>query len=85
MLKTTAALAVAATMLLPAVGAMASSEVTLTDETKAQITQSLTEQGYEVGKIKIEDGMYEAYAKKDGKKLEIYLNGDLEVVKTDVD
>ncbi|SFB75515.1 PepSY domain-containing protein [Tropicimonas isoalkanivorans] len=85
MLKTTAALTLAAAMLLPAAGAIASSEVTLTDETKAQITQTLTEQGYEVGKIKVEDGMYEAYAKKDGKKLEIYLNGDLEVVKTDVD
>lgn len=84
MLKQTAALALSAALLLP-VAALASAEVQLTDEMKAKITATLTEQGYEVGKIKIEDGMYEAYARKDGQKLEIFLNGDLEIVKTEAD
>ncbi|VAX08364.1 hypothetical protein MNBD_ALPHA03-1891 [hydrothermal vent metagenome] len=41
---------------------------------KDAITQSLTSQGYKVKKIEKEDGCYEAYVKKDGKKYEIYLN-----------
>ena len=45
----------------------------------------LTEQGYEVAKIKIEDGMYEAYAKKDGKRYEVFLNGDFEIVEIELD
>ncbi|MFD0978498.1 PepSY domain-containing protein [Tropicimonas aquimaris] len=84
MLKQTAALALSAVLLLP-VAAVASSEVALSDEMQTRITTMLTEQGYEVGKIKIEDGMYEAYAKKDGQKLEIFLNGDLEIVKIEND
>lgn len=33
------------------------------------------ELGYEVGKIKVEDGCYELYAKdKDGKKLEVFMH-----------
>ena len=84
MLKPTAALALSAALLLP-VAARASAEVQLTDGMKAKITATLTEQGYEVGKIKIEDGMYEAYARKDDQKLEIFLNGDLEIVKTEAD
>ncbi|WP_232829358.1 PepSY domain-containing protein [Tropicimonas sp. IMCC34043] len=84
MLKKMTALAVAATLLVSATGAIASG-LKLTDETKAQIKTTLTEQGYDVGKIKVEDGYYEAYAKKDGKKLEIYLDGDLKIVTTKVD
>ena len=30
--------------------------------------------GYEVRKLEVDDGCYEAYATKDGKRLEIYLN-----------
>jgi hypothetical protein len=45
----------------------------------------LTEQGYEVRRIKTEDGMYEAYAMKDGQRLEIYVNDDLEIVRTKTD
>ena len=56
--------------------------VELTDDNKDQIHLLLTAEGYEVGKIKIEDGMYEAYAKKDGRRYEIFLNGDFEIVKT---
>jgi hypothetical protein len=45
----------------------------------------LTEQGYEVGKIKIEDGLYEAYAKKGDEKYEIFLDGDFTVVRSELD
>lgn len=68
-----------------ATGALAANPVELTDANSNQIRQMLTEQGYEVAKIKIEDGMYEAYAKKDGQKLEIFLNGDFEIVRSEVD
>ena len=68
-----------------ATGALAANSVELNDANTNQIRQMLTEQGYEVGKIKIEDGMYEAYAKKDGQKLEIFLNGDFEIVRSDID
>lgn len=59
--------------------AFASGKVELTDENTAQIRLLLTADGYEVAKIKIEDGMYEAYAKKDGQRYEVFLNGDFEV------
>ena len=42
--------------------------------TADEITASLTAQGYEVRKIKHEDGMLEAYALKDGKRYEVYVN-----------
>lgn len=74
------AIAAAFTLLLPIGAALA--EVVLTPETEQKIKDTLTAQGYEVGKIKIEDGMYEAYAKKEGKKFEVFLNEKLEVVKT---
>ena len=57
----------------------------LTPETKEQIRTTLTEQGYEVRKIKMDDGYYEAYALKDGNRFEIYLDKDLKIVKTEID
>jgi hypothetical protein len=50
-----------------------------------QIKMQLTEQGYDVRKIETEDGMYEAYALKDGDRYEIYLDKDLNIVKTEMD
>ena len=50
-----------------------------------QIKTNLVEQGYEVRKVKTEDGMYEAYAMKDGEKFEIYFDKDLNVIKTKTD
>ncbi|MDE4172798.1 PepSY domain-containing protein [Phaeobacter sp. PT47_59] len=50
-------------------------------EVEAQIRATLTEQGYEVRKIETEDGLYEAYALKDGKKLEIYMNDKMEIIR----
>lgn len=65
--------------------AFAAGSVELTDANKEHIRAMLTEQGYEVGKIKIEDGLYEAYAKKDGQKYEVFLNADFAVVRTEED
>jgi hypothetical protein len=56
-------------------------EVDLTPEVKSKIEDMLKAQGYEVRKIKVEDGMYEAYVKKGDEKAEIYLNDKLEIVK----
>ncbi|WP_243613551.1 PepSY domain-containing protein [Shimia aestuarii] len=84
-------LTLAACMALAApISAQASSDdsydyARLTPETKAQIRAQLTEKGYEVRKIKMDDGYYEAYALKDGARLEIYLDKDLKIVKTKSD
>ena len=70
------------------VAAFASSDngyARLTPETKEQIRTTLTEQGYEVRKIKMDDGYYEAYALKDGARLEIYLDKDLNIVRSKID
>ena len=43
-------------------------------KTKDEIRQTLEDMGYEVRKIETEDGEYEAYAMKDGQRLEIFVN-----------
>lgn len=70
----------ALTLALPASGAYASGMQVPTD-TMEMIRTTLTEQGYEVRKIKMEDGLYEAYTIKDGKKAEIYLDAKLNIVR----
>lgn len=72
---------VSALLLVPASAAFASSEA-VSAEQEAKIRTTLTAQGYEVRKIKMEDGMFEAYAIKDGKKVELYLDHDMKTVKT---
>jgi len=57
----------------------------LTPEIKEQIRTTLTEQGYDVRKIKMDDGYYEAYALKDGARLEIYLDKDLNIIRSKID
>ena len=79
-LITAAALSLALTA-----GAAFASEAVLTDAIEAQIKETLVAQGYEVGKIKVEDGLFEAYVKKDGKKFEVFLNEKMEIVKTEQD
>lgn len=69
---------------LPAAAAFAS-DGTPSAETQAKIRELLTGQGYDVRKIETEDGLYEAYAVKDGKKYEFYLNDKIEVVKIEED
>lgn len=72
---------VMASLSLPALA----SGLVVTDEIAGKIRETLTAQGYSVGKIKIEDGLFEAYAKKDGKKYEVFLNDKMEVVRTKED
>lgn len=57
-------------------------DLVLDDAVKARITEQLSAQGYEVGKIKIEDGEYEAYVRKDGHKYEVFLDANLAVTRT---
>ncbi len=66
----------AASLALPPGFAAASSELDGANvgRTADEIAASLTAQGYEVRKIKPEDGMLEAYALKDGKRYEIYVD-----------
>ena len=56
-------------------------DVDLTPEVKTKIEDMLKAQGYEVGKIKVEDGLYEAYVRKGDEKIELDLNEKLEIVK----
>ena len=66
--------------------AQASDDYMKIDPAKAeQIRTQLGAQGYDVRKIEMEDGMYEAYALKDGSRYEIYLSQDLSIMKTEID
>ncbi len=73
-------LALATALLLPATAALASGGAVPAD-TEAQIRTMLTDQGYEVRSVQTEDGMYEAYALKDGQRYEIYLDTSLNIVR----
>lgn len=84
MFKITTPIALAAVLALGGLTAQAEG-VELTDAAKERIRTDLTAQGYDVGKIKTEDGLYEAYAKKDGQKLEIFLDEDFEIVRTETE
>lgn len=74
-----------ALLVLTSTAAFATDTVELTDENTAHIRELLTAQGYEVAKIKLEDGMYEAYARKDGEKYEVFLDGAFGIVRTELD
>lgn len=77
-MKTLTALILASALVA---GPVLAAGVTLNDETRAQVTQTLTEQGYEVTRVKTEDGLFEAYARKDGKKMEVFLDADMNIVR----
>ena len=49
------------------------------------MTEKLTQEGYEVRKIDREDGQIEVYALKDGAKVELYLDADLNVTRRKID
>lgn len=53
--------------------------------TEEAIRTQLVADGYEVRKIEAEDGLYEAYAMKDGQRYEIYFDRDLKIVKSERD
>ncbi len=69
-------------LVLSAGAALASDSVTLDAAKKNEITTTLTDQGYEVRRVDVEDGLFEVYALKDGKKVEIYLDAALNVVRS---
>ncbi len=83
MLKTLTAAALCAALLSPV--AHAADGVTLNAETEQAVRKTLTDQGYEVAKIKTEDGLFEAYARKDGKRLEVFLDAGYAIVRTEID
>ena len=47
-----------------------------------EITAKLSDEGYEIRRGKTDDGLYEAYALKNGVKFEVFLDADLTIVKT---
>jgi len=82
LLKDVKAVTLAVTLLGAfATASLAENSRTVPAEAKAQITQKLQSEGYEVRKIKREDGMVEVYAMKDGKMLELYLDAAMNVVR----
>jgi hypothetical protein len=66
----------AAALALPVSFAAASSELdgATLGKSADEVKSTLTAQGYEVRKVENEDGKLEAYAVKDGKKFEIYVD-----------
>ncbi|MEI4232564.1 PepSY domain-containing protein [Roseovarius sp. D22-M7] len=77
-------LALAITLSLGGI-AQASDDQTVEKAKAEEIKATLSEQGYDVRRVKTEDGLFEAYALKDGQRYEIYLDESLEVVKTERD
>jgi hypothetical protein len=78
-------LAVATALSLSAPAGFASSSSEVSSEVSTQIQDKLTTQGYEVRKIQMEDGLYEVYVIKEGQRLELYLDTDLEIVRSKTD
>lgn len=71
---------------LGATAARADEDEAALDPTKAeQVRATLVAQGYEVRSVGLEDGRIEAYAVKDGKLYEIYLDDALAIVETKVE
>ena len=62
-----------------------SGSVELNEENRAKIDLMLTEQGYEVAKVKLDDGKYEAYARKGGERYEIYIDAAFKIMKIERD
>jgi hypothetical protein len=77
--------ALALALLLPATAVFASGSAAITSDVQTQITALLTDQGYEVRSIQMEDGQYEAYAMRDGARFEIYLDDSLTIVRVEED
>ncbi|MBK0400039.1 PepSY domain-containing protein [Limibaculum sp. M0105] len=66
--------------------ALASSDEKIPDAERARVTDAVAAQGYEVRKLEREDGLIEVYALKEGKRYELYVDGDTgEIVKSKVD
>ncbi|MFO7919713.1 PepSY domain-containing protein [Rhodobacteraceae bacterium W635] len=77
--------AIALALVLPASTAFASGDGVVSAEMQTQIRTLLSEKGYEVRSIEMEDGMYEAYALRDGNRYEVYIDRDMRIVRTEMD
>jgi hypothetical protein len=77
-------LALALAVAFSAAPALAASDDEVPQDTQNAVTEKLVAEGYDVRSIQMEDGMIEVYATKDGEKLEIYLDAELNVVETKV-
>jgi hypothetical protein len=76
-MKTTAILALASLALMSGTALASSSDCNEPRDKWMSMDQArakITAMGYDVRKLEVDDGCYEAYATKDGKRLEIYLN-----------
>ncbi|MEE4235968.1 MAG: PepSY domain-containing protein [Anderseniella sp.] len=76
-MKTTAILALASLALMSGTALASSSDCNEPRDKWMSMDQArakVTAMGYDVRKLEVDDGCYEAYATKDGKRLEIYLN-----------
>lgn len=82
MFKTLATALTLSLALAGATAATASSFEKRQPEQAQMIRTKLQEQGYEVRKIDVEDGMIEVYALKDGKRMELYLDQQLNIMRT---
>ena len=82
-IATSLTLATALTLSAPV--AFASSSARVSAEVSTQIRDKLTQQGYEVRKIELDDGLYEVYVIKDGQRLELYLDNDLKIIRSKID
>ncbi|MWB77307.1 PepSY domain-containing protein [Pseudooceanicola sp. 216_PA32_1] len=72
----------AAAALIASTGAaFASSGHGVDDQTRAALTERFTAEGYDVRKIEMEDGEIEVYALKDGKRYELRLDDQMNVIK----
>lgn len=77
--RTAALVAVALALAAPA----ARAEDDVDAATQEKVTAQLTAEGYEVRKIEREDGLIEAYVVKDGKTMSVFLDDQMNVVKTE--
>jgi hypothetical protein len=77
--------AIAVSLALLAQPVLASSDQPVSQETEQAVRAKLTEQGYDVRQIKMEDGGLEVYAIKDGVKMELYLDKDMNITRTKAD
>jgi Peptidase propeptide and YPEB domain len=78
-----AAIAICASVLAPSSYAFAAENTSaVTPEMTLKIETMLKGEGYEVRKVQMEDGNFEAYVIKDGKKFEIVLDAALKIIDT---
>lgn len=78
-------IALALALALPVSAFASGDDSSMTAERMKEIRTKLTQDGYEVRKIDMEDGLIEAYVLKDGQRFELYLDAALNVVRSKID